>query len=101
MQPYEIRQLRDGTIDYSNYYARPVRMLTPEMRQFCRQPKTWLFMAATVAVLALLPMLLADRTVGNSSHAADMKIQSDAEIRAAIADLRRQAGAMPAPTVLR
>lgn len=54
MQPYEIRQLRDGTIDYSHYYARPVSLLTPNMSRFCRQaasPKTLLLVAAIVAVL--------------------------------------------------
>ena len=27
MHPYEIRQLRDGSVDYNNYYARPVSCL--------------------------------------------------------------------------
>ena len=60
MQPYEIRQLRDGSIDYNNYCARPVSLLTPAMRRFGREaasPKIWLVMIATVAALALLPML--------------------------------------------
>ena len=53
MQPYEIRQLRDGTIDYNNYIARPVSLLTPEMRRFCRQaasPKILLLAIAIAAV---------------------------------------------------
>jgi hypothetical protein len=35
MQPYEIRQFRDGSIDYNNYYGRPIS-LTPAVRQLCR-----------------------------------------------------------------
>ena len=60
MQPYEIRQLRDGSIDYNNYCARPVSLLTPAMRRLGRDaasPKIWLVMIATVTALALLPML--------------------------------------------
>ena len=37
MQPYEVRQFGDGSIDYNNYYARPVTLLTPAMRRFCRE----------------------------------------------------------------
>jgi hypothetical protein len=81
MQPYEIRQLRDGSIDYNNYYARPVSLLTPNMRRFCRQavsPKIWLFMASTIAALALLPMLASERA-GNANAerpAAEMVAKS-------------------------
>ena len=61
MQPYEIRQLRDGTIDYNSYYARPVSLLTPAMRRFGREAvslKMWLVMAlATCLTLAVIPML--------------------------------------------
>jgi hypothetical protein len=32
MTPYEIRQRGDGSIDYNNYYARPIRLTTPAMR---------------------------------------------------------------------
>jgi hypothetical protein len=70
MQPYEIRQFRDGTIDYSNYYARPVRLLTPEMHRFCREAmsaKLWLVMVATIVMLALLPILAGDRTATNTA----------------------------------
>ena len=62
MQPYEIRQLRDGTIDYNSYYARPVSLVTPAMRRLGREaasPKIWLVMIATIAALALVPMLAA------------------------------------------
>jgi hypothetical protein len=55
MQPYEIRQLRDGTIDYSSYYARPVSLLTPNMYRFCRQAasvKTFLLVVVTVGAVA-------------------------------------------------
>lgn len=54
MQPYEIRQFRDGAIDYNNYYARPISALTPNMYRFCRQAaslKTMLIVACTVAAL--------------------------------------------------
>ncbi len=61
MQPFEIRQLRDGTIDYNSYYARPVSLLTPAMRSFGREVvslKMWLVMAlATCLTLAVIPML--------------------------------------------
>jgi hypothetical protein len=35
MQPYEIRQFRDGSIDYNNYYARPISLM-PAVRRLCR-----------------------------------------------------------------
>jgi len=56
MRPYEIRQMRDGRIDYNNFYARPVSLTTPEIRRFCRQaaaPKKLLLVAATVSALML------------------------------------------------
>jgi hypothetical protein len=57
MQPYEIRQFRDGTIDRNEYYARPVSLMTPNMRHFCRRaasPKTLLLVVATVAAIVLV-----------------------------------------------
>jgi hypothetical protein len=54
MQPYEIRQFRDGTIDYNTYYARPISLLAPNMYRFCRHAaslKTALIVAATVTAL--------------------------------------------------
>ena len=54
MQPFEIRQLRDGKIDYNAYYARPISLLTPNMYRFCRQAaslKTTLIVATTVAAI--------------------------------------------------
>jgi len=35
MQPHEVRQFRDGTIDYNNYHARPIS-LAPTVRRLCR-----------------------------------------------------------------
>jgi hypothetical protein len=57
MQPFEIRQFRDGKIDYNAYYARPVSLLTPNMYRFCRQAasiKTILIVSATVAALVFV-----------------------------------------------
>jgi len=65
MQPYEIRQFRDGTIDYNNYFARPVSLLTPDMYRFCRQAaslKTVLIVAATVAALVFAASASSHRT---------------------------------------
>ena len=73
MQPYEIRQCRDGTIDYNNYIARPVSLLTPSMRRFCRQAVTtkfWLLVPGTMAVLALIPILIAE--TASRGQAADI-----------------------------
>jgi hypothetical protein len=56
MQPYEIRQFRDGSIDYNTYYARPISLLTPNMYRFCRQVaslKTAVLVVATVAALVI------------------------------------------------
>lgn len=61
MQPYEIRQLPDGSIDYNQYYARPIRLLTPAMRKFMgalASPATLLTIAATAAIVALASPLL-------------------------------------------
>lgn len=63
MQPYEIRQFRDGTIDYNSYCARPISLLTPNMYRFCRQAaslKTMLIVTATVAALVF--------AASNSTH---------------------------------
>ena len=66
MQPYEIRRRRDGTIDYGAYYARPVSLLTPDMRRFCRQaasPKTLLLVLATAAAIVFAASASTHRTV--------------------------------------
>src|SRR5262245_34705904 len=68
MQPYEIRQFRDGSIDYSNYYARPVSLLAPNLRRFnwnAVSPKVWLLMAATIAALTIIPVLMGNRAAAN------------------------------------
>jgi hypothetical protein len=60
MQPYEIRQLSDGSIDYNQYYARPVSLLTPAMQRFCRQSrslKTVVIMAAVVATIVVTALM--------------------------------------------
>lgn len=65
MQPYEIRQFRDGSIDYNNYVARPVSLLTPNMQRFCRRaalPKNFLLAAATVAALVFAASVSTHRT---------------------------------------
>ena len=65
MQPYEIRQFRDGTIDYNSYCARPVSLLTPDMYRFCRQAaslKTMLIVAAAVAALVFVASASTHRT---------------------------------------
>jgi hypothetical protein len=61
MQPYEIRQLRDGSIDYNHYYARPVALLTPAMHRFWR--KAAMLKAALVVIAAIAAV-----TVAESSH---------------------------------
>jgi hypothetical protein len=65
MQPHEIRQLRDGTIDYNAYYVRPVSLLTPEMRRFCRQAasaKTLLLVSAIAAAVVFAASASTHRT---------------------------------------
>jgi len=65
MQPYEIRQMSDGRIDYNGYFARPILLLTPEMRRFCRQAaslKTILIVTATVAALVFTASISTHRT---------------------------------------
>jgi hypothetical protein len=54
MQPYEIRQLPDGSIDYNQYYARPVSLLTPAMRRFCRRSRSLKILAITAAAVATI-----------------------------------------------
>jgi hypothetical protein len=54
MQPYEIRQRPDGSIDYNQYYARPAPLLTPAMRRFCRQSRSLKTLAMMVAVVATI-----------------------------------------------
>ena len=49
MQPYEIRQFRDGSIDYNNYYARPVSLLSPGLRRVCRPARA---LAVILVVIA-------------------------------------------------
>ena len=65
MQPYEIRQFRDGRIDYNAYYARPISPLTPNMYRFCRQAaslKTALIVVGTVAALIFMASAYTHRT---------------------------------------
>jgi hypothetical protein len=66
MQPYEIRQFSDGTIDYNAYYARPISLLTPNMYRFCRQAtslKTALIVVTTVGALMFAASASTHRTV--------------------------------------
>jgi hypothetical protein len=65
MQPYEIHQFRDGSIDYNTYHARPISLLTPNMYRFCRQAaslKTLMMVAATVAALIFVASASTHRT---------------------------------------
>ena len=65
MQPYEIRQFRDGVIDYNSYCARPISLLTPNMYRFCREAaslKTMLIVAVTVAALVFVASISTHRT---------------------------------------
>ena len=50
MSPYEIRQSRDGSINYDHYYVRPVSVLSLPMRRFLRGSAA-LIAAGTIAVL--------------------------------------------------
>ena len=77
MQPYEIRQRSDGSIDYSHYYARPVSLM-PHLRRFSPtavSPKMWLAMAVTLAALALTPALAVERTVAHFQTSAATSAQ--------------------------
>ena len=65
MQPYEIRQFRDGTIDYNSYYARPISLLTPTMYRFCRSTaslKALGIVAATAASIIFVASASTNRT---------------------------------------
>jgi hypothetical protein len=64
MEPYEIRQNRDGSINYNDYYARPVSLLTPNMRRFSRRatsPKMLVLTVATIIALAVMPLFAGKR----------------------------------------
>ncbi len=77
MQPYEIRQRRDGTIDYNSYYARPVSLLTPDMRRFCRQAvllRTMLIVATTVAAIIFAASVSTHRTACASCAPAKVSL---------------------------
>jgi hypothetical protein len=51
MQPYEIRQLSDGSIDYNAYHARPVSLLTPAMRRMFKRMTALKIALITVALV--------------------------------------------------
>ena len=55
MTPYEIRQLGDGSIDYNNYFARPIRFTTPAMRRVVRELAS--LRGATIALVALTAVI--------------------------------------------
>ena len=77
MQPYEIRQFRDGTIDYNAYYARPISSLTPNMYRLCRQAaslKTLLIVIATVAALVFTASISTHRTTGAQGKPAPVNM---------------------------
>jgi hypothetical protein len=69
MQPYEIHLRRDGSIDYNNYYARPVSLLTPAMRRFCKQVRSTKAIAVVIAAIAVVTIGVA--TAGHHSTCAD------------------------------
>ena len=58
MSPYEIRQRRDGSIDYNHYYARPVSLLTPAMRRFLGGTAA-LLAAGTISVVVSVILVTA------------------------------------------
>jgi len=58
MQPYEIHQRPDGSIDYNRYYARPLFRLTPALRRFF-SPKAVLLGAGTLTILIGAALLAA------------------------------------------
>ena len=55
MTPYEIRQFGDGSIDYNNYFARPIRLTTPAMRGAVRKLAS--LRGATIALVALTAVI--------------------------------------------
>jgi hypothetical protein len=59
MQPYEIRQRRNGTIDYDNYCARPLALphLPASLRQAAMALRALGSLAAAIAVLAVFHLL--------------------------------------------
>jgi hypothetical protein len=66
MQPYEIRQSRDGTIDYNSYYARPMTFVSPGLFRLCRQaasPKSLLLAAIAAAAIVFTASASTHRTV--------------------------------------
>ena len=55
MHPYEIRQLRDGSIDYNNYFARPVSCLPAlvrELRHTTTRARRLMSLTAALTVFA-------------------------------------------------
>lgn len=77
MQPYEIRQFRDGTLDYNSYYARPISLLTPNMYRFCRQAaslKTAAIVVVTVAALVFAASASTHRTACGNCAAAKVSL---------------------------
>ena len=53
MQPYEIRQLGDGSIDYDNYHARPITLLTPAVRRLGRKAALAMVLVVVIAAAAI------------------------------------------------
>ncbi len=58
MQPYEVRQRADGSIDYNQYYARPLSLLTPAMRRVL-SGKAALIAAGAITVLVSATLISA------------------------------------------
>jgi hypothetical protein len=71
MQPHEIRQRPDGSIDYNQYYARPVILLTPATRRFCRRGRSLKTVAIMAAVIA---------TITASIHRTDCNLCTSASV---------------------
>jgi hypothetical protein len=80
MQPYEIRQHRDGSINYNSYCARPISLLTPNMYRFCRQAasiKTMLIVAAAVRALIVAASASTHRTACTNCAPAKVSLLID------------------------
>jgi hypothetical protein len=80
MQPYEIRQFRDGTIDYNSYCARPISLLTPNMHRFCRQAasiKAMLIVAVAVGALIFVASASSHRTACTNCAPAKVSLLTD------------------------
>ena len=78
MQPYEIRQFSDGTINYNSYHARSISLLTPDMYRFCRQAaslKTVATVAVTVAALIFAASVSTHRTACATCTPAKVSLQ--------------------------